>query len=344
MARDDGPAFSLGVHGVARREYEFIELCGPEEPVASVVDRTVPVDGGEIGVRIYTPEGTARSPASSTSTAAAGSSATWTPSTGRAATFANGAGCVVVVGRLPAARPEHRFPAAVDDGFAATRWVAANAAELGIDPSRIAVGGDSAGGNLAAVVARWRATRAGRRSRFQLLIYPVTDLAFDTPSYREVADGLRPDAADDGVVLGAVPRRPAPTARTRTRRRSGPPASPACRPPRCSSPRTTRCATRARLRRGAAGRRRDGRGDHVRRSRARLPADGRRLRRGAPGGRRHRRSAPEDCRPGNSPFAAGRSSGPGSQTRKRRRPAPGTGAGLLSSLRLGKGHRPVEIW
>ncbi|CAN5687043.1 alpha/beta hydrolase [soil metagenome] len=85
--------------------------------------------------------------------------------------------------------PEHKFPAAVEDAYTATSWVAEKAAGLGIDPARIAVGGDSAGGNLAIVTALLARDRGGPRLAFQLLIYPVTNHAFDTPSYRECGDG-----------------------------------------------------------------------------------------------------------------------------------------------------------
>lgn len=81
--------------------------------------------------------------------------------------------------------PENPFPAALGDAVHATRWAAANAASLGADPARLAVAGDSAGGNLAAIVAQL----APAALRFQLLVYPVTDARMVTPSYTEYADG-----------------------------------------------------------------------------------------------------------------------------------------------------------
>jgi acetyl esterase/lipase len=85
--------------------------------------------------------------------------------------------------------PEHKFPAAVDDAWAATRWIAAHAAELGVDPERLAVGGDSAGGNLAAVVALQARDARGPRIALQILLYPVTDLVSESRSYADLADG-----------------------------------------------------------------------------------------------------------------------------------------------------------
>ena len=84
--------------------------------------------------------------------------------------------------------PEHPYPAAVDDALAAFRFAQAQAAQLGADPTRIAVGGDSAGGNLAAVVAQQ--TRADRPPCLQLLMYPVTDLDRQRPSRRLFGDGF----------------------------------------------------------------------------------------------------------------------------------------------------------
>lgn len=83
--------------------------------------------------------------------------------------------------------PEHPFPAPLDDCLAATRWIHENAVELGIDPNRLAVGGDSAGGNLAAVVANLGPVPLC----FQMLIYPVTDASRGSDSYRENAEGYR---------------------------------------------------------------------------------------------------------------------------------------------------------
>ena len=81
--------------------------------------------------------------------------------------------------------PEHPFPAAFDDALAATRWAWEHAEELGADPDRLAIGGDSAGGNLAAAVTQLGAVPL----RFQLLVYPVTDARCNTTSYEDFRDG-----------------------------------------------------------------------------------------------------------------------------------------------------------
>lgn len=91
---------------------------------------------------------------------------------------------VVVVSVDYRLAPEHKFPAAVEDTVAAFRWVQAHAAALSIDPGRVAVGGDSAGGNLAAVVCQEQARNRLENAAFQLLLYPGTDLARSMPSHR----------------------------------------------------------------------------------------------------------------------------------------------------------------
>ena len=102
--------------------------------------------------------------------------------------LANGAGCAVIAVDYRLG-PEHRFPAAVDDCIAATRWVRAHATELHVDASRLAVGGDSAGGNLAAVVALAARDSGDLPIAFQLLIYPATDAHRSHPSHTENGEG-----------------------------------------------------------------------------------------------------------------------------------------------------------
>jgi acetyl esterase len=102
--------------------------------------------------------------------------------------LANHAGCAVLAVEYRLA-PEHRFPAAVEDCAAALRFAAAEAARLRIDPARIAVGGDSAGGNLAAVLALMGRDGAVPAPGFQLLLYPVTDMAEEAPSFARFPEG-----------------------------------------------------------------------------------------------------------------------------------------------------------
>jgi acetyl esterase len=103
--------------------------------------------------------------------------------------LANAAQCLVVAVHYRLA-PEHKFPAAVEDAIAATRWIAGNAQRLGIDASRLAVAGDSAGGNLAAVVALDARDNGGPPLVFQLLIYPATDMSLQWPSHALFAEQL----------------------------------------------------------------------------------------------------------------------------------------------------------
>jgi acetyl esterase len=102
--------------------------------------------------------------------------------------LANAADCTVISVDYRLA-PEHKFPAAVDDCWAATTWVADHAADLAVDPGRLAVGGDSAGGNLATVVSRLAVANGGPRIVYQVLLYPTVDLGFTHDSFKRVGTG-----------------------------------------------------------------------------------------------------------------------------------------------------------
>lgn len=108
---------------------------------------------------------------------------------GVTASLAARSGCAVLSVDYRLA-PEHPFPAAVDDATAVLQWAADSAERLAIDHARIAVGGDSAGGNLATVAAILARDRGGPELKFQLLIYPATDAACNTPSMDQFAEGL----------------------------------------------------------------------------------------------------------------------------------------------------------
>jgi len=104
--------------------------------------------------------------------------------------LANAAGCIVMSVNYRLA-PEHKFPAAPEDALAAAKWAVEHAAEFGADPTRIAVGGDSAGGNLAAAATLLARERGGPAIRFQLLLYPAVDAVLETRSQREFSmDGF----------------------------------------------------------------------------------------------------------------------------------------------------------
>jgi acetyl esterase len=174
----------------ARAAIQALALAaGPPEPVAKVEDRTVPGPKGEIPVRVYTPEGAGPFPILVYFHGGGWTIGNLETHDGSCRQLCNGAGCVVVSVDYRLA-PEHPYPAAADDAYAATRWVAANAGALGGDARRIAVGGDSAGGNLAAVVSLMARDRGGPSLVFQLLVYPAVDApTANHPSYRENAEG-----------------------------------------------------------------------------------------------------------------------------------------------------------
>ena len=158
------------------------------EEVARMEERALPGPEGDVLVRIYWPAGEGPHPCLVYFHGGGFVIGSLDTHDGTCRTLCNGGGCVVVSVDYRMA-PENPFPAAPEDCFAITRWVAENAASLDADATRLAVGGDSAGGNLAAVVALMARERQGPALCFQLLIYPVTDCAFDTPSYSENAEG-----------------------------------------------------------------------------------------------------------------------------------------------------------
>lgn len=146
--------------------------------VASIEDFAVPVYGGSIVIRVYTPVGHGPHPAFFHIHGGGFilGSIDWTPNAAKCAHICRNAGCVVVSVEYRLA-PEHRFPTAPEDCYAALVWVVDHAARLNVDPARIAVGGESAGGNLAAVVALMARDRGGPSLTFQLLEMPVTDMS-----------------------------------------------------------------------------------------------------------------------------------------------------------------------
>jgi acetyl esterase len=162
---------------------------GDPEPVAAVEDRRIPGPAGDIVVRVYRPteEATAL-PAVAWFHAGGGVIGDLDTADRSCRKLANRSGAAIVSVDYRRA-PEHRFPAAIDDCWAVTRWLARHGGELGLDPSRLAVGGDSMGGTFAAVVAQRAAREGGPALRHQLLIYPLTDLTLSHPSVAEYADG-----------------------------------------------------------------------------------------------------------------------------------------------------------
>jgi acetyl esterase len=161
---------------------------GPFEDVARVEDHRVPVTGGAITVRVYTPAGAGPHPALVFYHGGGWVIGDLYTHDGICRALANAAGAVVASVDYRLA-PEFKYPVAAEDSYAGLLFVVGQAAQLGVDPARIAVGGDSAGGNLAAVVALMARDRQGPRLRQQVLVYPVTDHRFDTPSYHENATG-----------------------------------------------------------------------------------------------------------------------------------------------------------
>lgn len=160
------------------------------EAVGAVVNRTLPGPAGGVPVRIYSPAGTGsrKQPALVWFHGGGWVFGSLDSADSVCRGIANRAGCCVISADYRLS-PEAKFPAAIDDCFAVTTWVADHGADLCVDVNRVAIGGDSCGGNLATVVAQLARDRGGPALAFQVLVYPVTNHHFDTPSYLDYADG-----------------------------------------------------------------------------------------------------------------------------------------------------------
>ena len=190
LASLNGPPIQeLGVTEARALLERLAAIGGPPAEVARVEERTFAGPAGDVPVRIYRP----------TDDAGPQPVLVWFHGGGWVLGSIEGSDLtcrnlaaqsgVVIVSVGYRLAPEHPYPSGLGDCYAALVWVAATAGDLGIDPDRVAVGGDSAGGNLAAVVALAARDRGGPAVRFQLLVYPVTDALMSHPSVRDHGQG-----------------------------------------------------------------------------------------------------------------------------------------------------------
>jgi len=189
VAMGGPPLHSLSVPDARALMVALAGMSGTRDlPLAKVEDRTIPGPAGTIPVRVYTPHGTGPLPLLVFFHGGGWVIGNLDTHDGVCRELAHGAECVVMSVDYRLA-PEHKFPAAAEDCYAAVAWAGAHAGEIGADPTHIAVGGDSAGGNLTCVAALMARDKGGPRLCFQLPIYPATSHALDMPSYRENATG-----------------------------------------------------------------------------------------------------------------------------------------------------------
>jgi acetyl esterase len=167
----------------------LLAVAAKDVPIGKVADITAPGPAGPIAMRVYTPVAAGAASPGIVFFHGGGfviGSVDLYDSFCRILANESGARVVSVDYRLA---PEHPFPAAIDDAFAALKWVEANAASLGIDANALAVAGDSAGGTLAAVACQLGRENGGPRVAFQLLIYPLLTMCEETESMRAFGEG-----------------------------------------------------------------------------------------------------------------------------------------------------------
>ncbi|WP_432988929.1 alpha/beta hydrolase [Dactylosporangium sp. CA-233914] len=178
------PLYTMTLDAARAADLASIRAAGGSpEKVHDVSEHWLPGPGGKVLLRVYRPSAEANLPVLMYFFGGGWVLGTVDTADALARALANAAGCIVAVPGYRLA-PEHPFPAAVEDCWAATEWVIANAADLGADPARVAVGGDSAGGNLAAGITLMAQEAGGPALLGQLLIYPNTDQVADDESMR----------------------------------------------------------------------------------------------------------------------------------------------------------------
>lgn len=195
MAAANLPPYEQTSVEEARARYNASQTGGTAEPVAKIEDRQIPGPEGPLRIRIYTPQGMGPFPVLVYFHGGGWVFGNLESHDAICRALTNAANCITVAIDYHLA-PEYKFPVPAEDCYAATQWVASNTASFNGDETRIAVGGDSAGGNLAAAVSQMARDRGGPTLVYQLLVYPITDYMPDVPSYRENGEGYYLTRAD----------------------------------------------------------------------------------------------------------------------------------------------------
>jgi acetyl esterase len=197
VALDVVPLHRLTVTEARRRdEFELRQRPAPDPSPVRVDDLEIPGPDGPLAARVYRPpDAPVPSPAFLWFYGGGWVLGSLDAGDSVCRTLAERTPCTVLAASYRRA-PEHPFPAAAEDAYAAFAWLGEHAGELGLDPARLAIGGASAGANLAAVAARLAGERGARPPALQVLVYPVTDYLPDTQSMRECVDSTFFGAAD----------------------------------------------------------------------------------------------------------------------------------------------------